>query len=61
MLDFKPVGKNLYVYNGKIYSSNKGKVVYIDDTVEVITPQDESKLRRLSSSKEDDFVEPDDV
>ena len=46
----------MYVYNGKIFSSNKGKVVYIEDTVEVITAQDESKLRKHSN---EDFADPD--
>ena len=35
--DLKPMGTNLYVYNGQIYSAVKGTVVYDKDTVEVLT------------------------
>ena len=36
-LDYSPMGKNVYIYMGKVYSSAIGKVVYMDNSVEVLT------------------------
>ena len=43
-MDFKPVGSNVYVYNQSIFASKKGKVVFLDGTVEVITRDEESRI-----------------
>ena len=47
VLDYKPVGKNLYVYLDKIYSSVKGSIIYIADTVEVLTKDDISNAKQI--------------
>ena len=37
VLDTKPIGPNVYVYQNNIYSSVKGTPVFSGDTVEVVT------------------------